>query len=111
VGLARAVVHDPPVLILDEPTTGLDPLVSRTVEQAVKDLARRANAWSSPPTCSGRPRKSATRLAVMAGGQVLERAPARIEAAAGAKDLREGVLQDDRSGESERGPAETVADE
>jgi sodium transport system ATP-binding protein len=40
VGLARAVVHDPPVLILDEPTTGLDPIVSHTVEQAVIGLAR-----------------------------------------------------------------------
>lgn len=39
VGLARAVVHDPPVLILDEPTSGLDPIVSRTVEQAVQALA------------------------------------------------------------------------
>jgi len=38
VGLARAVVHDPPVLILDEPTSGLDPIVSRTVEQAVISL-------------------------------------------------------------------------
>jgi sodium transport system ATP-binding protein len=41
VGLARAAVHDPPVLILDEPTTGLDPIVSRTVERAVQDLAAR----------------------------------------------------------------------
>src|SRR3954470_7833606 len=40
VGLARAAGHDPPVLILDEPTTGLDPIVSRTVERAVSDLAR-----------------------------------------------------------------------
>ena len=40
VGLARAVVHDPPVLILDEPTSGLDPIVSRTVEQAVMSLRR-----------------------------------------------------------------------
>jgi sodium transport system ATP-binding protein len=38
VGLARAVVHDPPVLILDEPTSGLDPIVSRTVEHAVISL-------------------------------------------------------------------------
>jgi sodium transport system ATP-binding protein len=38
VGLARAVVHDPPVLILDEPTSGLDPIVSHTVEQAVISL-------------------------------------------------------------------------
>src|SRR5882724_8206087 len=39
VGMARAVVHDPPVLILDEPTSGLDPIVSRTVERAVQSLA------------------------------------------------------------------------
>jgi sodium transport system ATP-binding protein len=39
VGLARAVVHDPPVLILDEPTTGLDPIVTEAVEQAVAQLA------------------------------------------------------------------------
>ncbi|HYO08858.1 MAG TPA: ABC transporter ATP-binding protein [Tepidisphaeraceae bacterium] len=41
VSLARAVVHDPPVLILDEPTTGLDPIVTQTVEQAVQSLAHR----------------------------------------------------------------------
>src|SRR5215213_1517185 len=39
VGLARAAVHDPPVLMLDEPTTGLDPIVSQTVEEAVLQLA------------------------------------------------------------------------
>jgi sodium transport system ATP-binding protein len=40
VGLARAAVHDPSVLILDEPTTGLDPIVTQTVENAVQTLAR-----------------------------------------------------------------------
>src|SRR3954471_20881297 len=40
VGLARAVVHDPPVLILDEPTSGLDPIVTQTVESAVQSLAQ-----------------------------------------------------------------------
>ena len=40
VGLARAVVHDPPVIILDEPTTGLDPIVTQTVETAVQSLAQ-----------------------------------------------------------------------
>ena len=41
VSLARAVVHDPPVLILDEPTSGLDPIVNHTVEVAVQSLAER----------------------------------------------------------------------
>jgi sodium transport system ATP-binding protein len=39
VSLARAAVHDPPVLILDEPTNGLDPIVTRAVEDAVRALA------------------------------------------------------------------------
>lgn len=40
VSLARAVVHDPPVVMLDEPTAALDPIVTRTVEEAVQSLAR-----------------------------------------------------------------------
>ncbi|MBN1421721.1 MAG: hypothetical protein JXP34_23305, partial [Planctomycetes bacterium] len=37
VGLAQALLHDPPVLILDEPTTGLDP--HQIIE--IRDLIRR----------------------------------------------------------------------
>jgi len=38
VGLAEALVHDPPILILDEPTIGLDPNQIRQVRQMIKDL-------------------------------------------------------------------------
>ena len=38
VSIARAIVHDPPVLIFDEPTTGLDVLVARALLETVAEL-------------------------------------------------------------------------
>jgi sodium transport system ATP-binding protein len=38
VSIARAIVHDPPVLIFDEATNGLDVLVARSLLEAVAEL-------------------------------------------------------------------------
>ena len=89
VGLARAIVHDPPVLILDEPTSGLDPVVSRTVEQAVRALADAGKCvlfsthmlWQAQEICD--------RVAVMAAGRLLGIGTvAELCARCGASDLR-----------------------
>jgi ABC-2 type transport system ATP-binding protein len=40
VGLAQAIVHDPPVLILDEPTDGLDPNQKHEVRTLINEMAR-----------------------------------------------------------------------
>lgn len=39
VGLAQAILHDPPVLIMDEPTDGLDPNQKHAVRGLIRDMA------------------------------------------------------------------------
>src|SRR3954469_1682527 len=112
VGLARAVVHDPPVLILDEPTTGLDPVVSRTVEQAVRALADAGKCvvfsthmlWQAEEICD--------RVAVMAGGKVLGVGTAReLRERYKAKDLKEAFFKMIEAAHLTADPREMSADE
>lgn len=41
IGLAQALVNDPDLLILDEPTTGLDPIGTRQIKEVIRALANR----------------------------------------------------------------------
>ena len=40
VGLAQAILHDPPVLVMDEPTDGLDPNQKHEVRLLIKEMAK-----------------------------------------------------------------------
>jgi ABC-type multidrug transport system, ATPase component len=40
VGLAKALIHDPKVLILDEPTTGLDPNQLAEIRQLIREIGK-----------------------------------------------------------------------
>ena len=71
VSIARALVNDPPVLIFDEPTAGLDVLVQRAVLENVKRLRGRGKTIIFSTHIMREVEKLCDRVAVMAKGKVV----------------------------------------
>lgn len=71
IALIRALIHDPPVLFLDEPTTAMDPHSARTVRDAIGDLraARRTILLTTHNLVEAE--TLADRIVVVRGGQIV----------------------------------------
>jgi ABC-2 type transport system ATP-binding protein len=68
--LAQALIHDPDILILDEPTNGLDPRQIIEMRELIRSLAGRHTILMSSHILS-EVEKTSDRVAVLLGGQLL----------------------------------------
>lgn len=80
VGLAQAILHDPPVLMLDEPTDGLDPNQKHAVRQLIDVMARERTILISTHLLE-EVHALCNRVVIIAHGRLLADAtPAELEA-------------------------------
>lgn len=80
VGLAQALLHDPPVLILDEPTDGLDPNQKHEMRALIREI-RPSKAIVISTHILEEVDAVCTRAAVIAGGRLLADAAPTVLAA------------------------------
>ena len=71
VSIARTIIHDPPVLIFDEPTVGLDVLVARAVLKAIESLRDQGKCIIYSTHIMREVEKLCDRVAIIHRGRIL----------------------------------------
>ncbi|KGS79839.1 ATP-binding cassette domain-containing protein [Burkholderia pseudomallei] len=119
--LAVAMVHKPELLILDEPTSGVDPVARDSFWQLMIDLARRDRVTIFISTHFMNEAQRCDRISLMHAGRVLASdAPAALVRARGAATLEEAFIgylvdasaqeaQEAQGGAGERAAGESLA--
>ena len=70
IGLAQALINDPDLLILDEPTTGLDPFVTRQIKDLILKLAERGKTILLCSHLLADVEDVCDRIAILYGGKI-----------------------------------------
>lgn len=93
IALARSILHEPPVLILDEPTTGLDVASARTIIDFIREskAAGRSVLFSSHYLVEAE--RVCDRIAIIADGQIKATGtPQEVCRQAGAESLEDAFI-------------------
>ena len=73
--IGRAILHDPPVLLLDEPDTGLDPASAETLARLIRSLGASNRAILLTTHNLERALAWADSVSLLVDGKIVERAP------------------------------------
>ena len=88
VGIAQATIGDPPVIVLDEPASGLDPEMSLHIFEVLSDLAAAGRAVLLSSHDLALVEESCDRVALLDGGEIRARgAPKSLRDEAGVESL------------------------
>ena len=71
VGLIRAMLHNPPVLLLDEPTSAMDPHSAHQVRDAIQELGQDNRAIILTTHNLNEAEKLADRIAIISDGEII----------------------------------------
>jgi len=94
VAIARALVHDPPNVILDEPTNGLDVMTTRSLREAVRRLREAGKCVLFSSHVMQEVAALCDEIVIVAHGAVAATGtPEAIRAAAGCEDLEEAFVR------------------
>ena len=105
--LAVAVIHEPEMLILDEPTSGVDPVARDEFWELLVDLSRRQQVTIFISTHFMNEALRCDRISLMHAGTVLAcDAPAALIAARGSADLEQAFIASIAEAEGQRAAAQ-----
>ena len=104
VALARALVHDPDTLILDEPTNGLDVMATRVLRDVIRERRDSGCCVLFSSHVMQEVAALCDRIAIVAQGRVVVDGTAdEIRAATGCEDLEDAFVASVEAADSERG--------
>lgn len=93
VSIARALAIDPKIILYDEPTTGLDPLTSVTIENLINKIAREVGATSIIVTHQmSTIFRTAGRIVMMDNGKFIEAGTVEQAKTSGDKVVKDFIL-------------------
>lgn len=72
IGIAQALINDPDLLILDEPTTGLDPIGARQMKDLILELGRRKKSIILSSHVLADVEDTVDRMVILYGGKIRE---------------------------------------